>query len=771
MPVRSFRTVSVFLFGVLIASIGFTTAAAQTRAPSAARPALIQFDIPAGPLADALTAFERTTGVAVQSLASLDQLTSNGVRGALTAADALAQLVEGTGLAARPTASGTFVLEPASPAHRVQTTGMIPHYVQDESATATRTNTRLLDVPQTVSVVPRALLDEQHAQSVADAVRNVPGVSIAQGEGNRDQLVLRGMSTASDFFVNGIRDDQERFRDLYNVESVEIVQGPAAVLFGRGGAGGVVNLVTTPRQNSPSDLSVEIGEDQHKRATARLGTALGARGFLRVNGMAEDSGGFRDAYFLRRGAINPVATLSVGPQSTLTLSFEHLRDHRLADRGIPSRAGRPAAVDTSQLFGSRDQNEARSGVDSAALTLDRGVGRSVRLRNSFLAGRYDKFYQNVYPGSAIGAGGTLTLSAYNHAMDRTNVFNQTDVIVRGRAGGVDHVLLGGIELGRQAQDETRRTAAPIAEVPVAASVRDANFTSAPLAVLRTADATTVAAYAQDQIAFRARWKAVAGVRVDRFSVAVDDLLPANADLSRVDIAASPRAGLIFQPTARTSIYTSYSYTFLPSGERLGLAANTAELRPEHAVNYEVGTKLNVLGERLTLAAAVFRLDRNNVKSVDPADPGRLVLTGQQRTEGVTVSASGRITSRWELAGGYAGLDPRITRTTSAAPAGRRPGLVPRHQASLWTAHDVTSAFRLAAGIVSQTGRFTSFTNAVRLPGYTRVDGSAFYRIKDSTLSLAVTNLFDRRYYPTANGDNNISPGAPRAVLASLRHVF
>ena len=771
MPIRSFRTMSVLLAGVLIAPVSLTTAAAQAQTPSIASPALIQFDIPAGSLVDALAIFQRTSGVTVQSIASLDQLTSRGVRGAFSAADALSQLVEGTGLAARQTASRTCVLEPASPVHRVQTTGMIPHYVREESAAATRTNTRLLDVPQTVNVVPRALLDDQHAQSVADAVRNVPGVSIAQGEGNRDQLVLRGMSTASDFFVNGIRDDQERFRDLYNVESVEVVQGPAAVLFGRGGAGGIVNLVTTPAQNSPSEMNVEIGDDQHKRATARLGVSMGARAFLRVNGMAEDSGGFRDGYFLRRGGINPVAALKVGAQSTLTVSFEHLRDHRLADRGIPSRAGHPADVDTSQLFGSRDQNEARSGVDSAALTLDHPLAHSVRLRNSFLAGRYDKFYQNVYPGSAISAGGTLTLSAYNHATDRTNVFNQTDLIVRGRAGGVDHVLLGGIEVGRQAQDETRRTAASILDVPMVDSVRDANFTAAPLAVLRTADATTVAAYAQDQIAFLSRWKAIAGVRVDRFSVSVDDLLPANADLSRVDIAASPRAGLIFQPTARTSIYTSYSYTFLPSGERLGLAANTAELRPENAVNYEVGTKLSVFGDRLTLAAAVFHLDRNNVKSVDPANPARLVLTGQQRTEGVTISAAGRITSRWELAGGYAGLDPRITRTTSAAPAGRRPGLVPRHQASLWTAHDLTRVFRLAAGIVSQTASFTSFTNAVRLPGYTRVDASAFYRIKGSTLSLGVTNLFDTRYYPTANGDNNISPGAPRTVLVSLRHVF
>jgi catecholate siderophore receptor len=770
MPVRSFRTLTVFAITLLVPLLPLS-AFAQTQASAIASPALIQFDVPAGPLADALTAFERASGVTVQTVSSLDQLTSRGVRGALTAADALSRLVEGTGLAPRVTPSGAFVLEPASPAHRVETTGQLPRYVAEESRSATRTNTRLLDVPQTINVVPRALLEDQHAQSVADAVRNVPGVSIAQGEGNRDQLMLRGISTASDFFVNGVRDDQERFRDLYNVESVEVVQGPAAVLFGRGGAGGLVNLVTTPTQGSRSEFNVEIGEYRHKRATARLGTSIGANAFLRVNGMAEDSGGFRDDYFLHRHAINPVARVTLGSQSSVTFSFEHLRDHRLADRGIPSQAGRPADVARSQLFGSADQNEAKSGVDSAAVTLEHRLGTSVRLRNSFLAGRYDKFYQNVYPGSAVNAAGNVTLSAYNHAMDRTNVFNQADLIVEGRVAGIAHVLLAGVEAGRQAQDETRRTAASIANVPVTDSVRNANFAAAPLAVNRTADATTLATYVQDQIAFLSRWKAIAGVRLDRFAVAIDDFLPANADLSRVDVAASPRAGLIYQPNTRTSIYSSYSYTFLPSGEKLGLAANTAELRPENAKNYELGAKLDVLASRLTLATAVFRLDRDNVKSVDPIDPTRLVLTGQQRTDGFTLSASGRVNQRWELSGGYADLDARITKTTSAAPAGRRPGLVPRHQASLWSAHDITRTFRLAAGIVSQAETFTSFTNTVRLPGYTRVDASAFYRIRNATLSLGVTNLFDTRYYPTANGDNNISPGAPRTLQLSLRHVF
>jgi catecholate siderophore receptor len=395
----------------------------------------------------------------------------------------------------------------------------------------------------------------------------------------------------------------------------------------------------------------------------------------------------------------------------------------------------------------------------------------VRVRNNFLAGRYDKSYRNVYPGSAVNAAGTLTLAAYDHDIDRTNVFNQTDLIVERRIGGMSHVLLVGAEFGDQSQAELRHTAQAIGGVPLNDTVRDADFAHAPLVLDRDATATVLSGYMQDQITLAAHWKAVGGVRVDRFAVAVNDHLPANLDFSRTDTAASPRAGVIYQPRQGVSIYGSYSYTFLPSGQTLGLAANTADLGPENAKNYEVGAKAEVLHRRLTLAAALFRLDRSNMKSVDPNDPTRLVLTGQQRTDGLTVTAAGRLGSRIELYGGYAEFDARITRTTTAAPAGHQPGLVPDRQASLWVAHDVSTRLRVAGGLVSQTKMFTSFTNAVELPGFTRLDAAVFYRIKDVTLSLNAANLTNVRYYSTANGDNNISPGPPRFVQLAIRTKF
>jgi catecholate siderophore receptor len=732
----------------------------------------LTFDIPAGPLSVSVPAFEVLTKIKVDVPREIDLsgIATAGVTGRHTLEDALAILLKGTGLAARRIAPGVYALGLPAQTVRVEVFSSAP-YAAGSTSAATKTATPVMDVPQTVTVIPRALLNDQGAQSIADAVRNAPGVTISQGEGNRDQIVLRGISTNSDFFVNGIRDDQERFRDLYNVESVDVVQGPAAVLFGRGGAGGLVNLSTwRPDRASRSSAALEIGSSSHKRATTQLAVPFGARGVLGLSAMGEDSDGFRQGFFLRRYGINPTAGLELGKHSRLVVGIEHMRDHRLADRGIPSRDGRPVEIDRAQLFGSPTQNDARSGVDSVTTSIEHTFGNGTLVRNVFLAGRYDKSYQNVYPGSAVNTRDTLALSAYNHDIDRTNVFSQSDIVAHTKTGGLRHTILAGLEAGRQYQDEFRRTAANLVDVPLSDPVRDADFAAAPVTVDRRARADVLALYLHDQVQIAPHWKAAAGARLDRFGVQVDSRLGSGSRLERTDIAVSPRAGVIFQPSRAVSIYASYASTFLPSGQTLGLATNTAELTPENAKNYEVGAKLDVVSRRLQLAAAAFRLDRNNVKNVDPTDPTKLVLTGQQRAEGVSLSIAGDF-RRLRVSAAYAHQRARIVKDIAAAPAGRAVGLVPNDRLSLWATSDVTNRVGLGGGVISQGASRTSFTNQVTLPAYTRTDALVYYRLGRHRLSLNVENLFDARYYPTANGDNNISPGAPRSLLLSLRTVF
>jgi catecholate siderophore receptor len=732
-----------------------------------------QFDIPAGPLSAALSAFQMVTGLKVTVDAALGQnLSSPGVVGVFTPAQALDHLSIGTGLTARQTALDTFSLEVWISPESVEVTATSTPYRAEGSATATKTLTPLRDIPQTLNVISRELLVDQGAQSVAAAMKNVPGVSIAQGEGNRDQIVLRGISTATDFFVNGIRDDQERFRDLYNVETLEVVHGPAAVLFGRGGGGGVVNLVTrSPLSGGASEAVLELGRYDHKRGSFQFEQQLSNRSGFRVSAMGEDSGGFRDGYFLHRYGVNPSFGAALGDSTTLTVAYEHLYDRRLADRGIPSQAGKPVDVNPSQFFGSTAQSFARSGVDSGTATVEHRFNRNLLFRNNFLVGRYDKFYQNVYAGSSVNASGTLTLAAYNHGIDRTNAFNQSDFIYNGRIARMEHTILFGVEMGHQLQDETRYTAANISNVPVDSSRRDADFLTATLAVDRDATSSVLAGYLQDQVALTRRWKAVLGLRRDRFTVKINDHRAGAPDLSRSDAETSPRAGVIYQPADTASIYASYSYTFLPSGQNLGLAVNTAELKPENAKNYEVGAKLDLLEKRLNLSAAIFRLDRNNVKNTDPTNPQLLVLTGQQRTDGLSIASAGRLTSRWKVHAGYAYLNARIVRDTASAPAGRKVGLVPASQATLWTTYELSKRWEVGGGTVSQSRQFTSFSNAVELPGFTRVDAAAYYRLGRYRLALNSENVLNARFYPTAHNDNNISPASPRSLQLSLRVIF
>jgi catecholate siderophore receptor len=759
--------------------ISFSLSLVTPSSAATAQPPTYQFAIPPGPVAVVVAAFSAVTGATVRlpPVEGIGTLPSPGVSGEYTAEQALEQLLVGTALGARRSVDQTgtpasFTLELRLEAERVEVTGRAVPYRPGPTATATKTLTALRDIPQTLTVLPRELLADQNAQSLAAAMKNVPGVTVAQGEGNRDQVVIRGISTASDFFVNGVRDDQERFRDLYNVQSVEVLQGPAAVLFGRGGAGGVVNLVTArPARQTPSEVVVSAGAFDHKRVTGQVGGGLNDKVAYRMSLMTERSGGFRDAFFLDRYAVNPTIAFDLGPSTTLTAGFEHLSDHRLADRGIPSQDGRPLAVAANQLFGSARQNDARSGNDTASLTFEHRFSPRLLLRNSFLSGRYDKRYQNVYPGSAVSSAGTFSLAAYNHQVDRTNTFNQTDLIYDGRIAGMTHTLLAGTEFGHQFQDELRHTASNIPNVTIATSVRDADFDRAPVAFDRHATSNIAAVYVQDQITLGAGFKAVVGARRDRFAVRVDDRLPVNLDLSRTDAATSPRAGVIYQPNRIASIYSSYSYTFLPSGQTLGLAANTAQLTPENARNYELGTKLDLLGQRLNVSAAVFRLDRNNVKNTDPNDPARLVLTGQQRTEGVTVSAAGSLLPKWTLVGGYSFLNGRIMQNTTAAPAGRLVGLVPRSQFNVWSTYDLSDRWGGGGGIVRQAKMFASFSNQVELPGFTRIDAVVYYRVNRYRLALNAENLLDTRYYSTANGDNNISPGTPRNLQLSVRVMF
>lgn len=656
-------------------------------------------------------------------------------------------------------------------------------YVAKRSGTATKTDTPLIDVPQSVTVVTKEAIKDLSMQGMADVVRYVPGVQMAQGEGNRDTPVLRGNASTADFFVDGIRDDVEYFRDLYNVDRVEALKGSNAMIFGRGGAGGVINRVTKVADwETAREITLQTGSYRNRRVTADVNQSFNDAVAGRVTGMYENSNTFRQGGEIKRYAINPTLAFSLTPDTKLTLGYEHFHDERTADRGIPSYLGVPLNTGRSQFFGNADLSPTHTTINAFNLLLEHSFNENVEIRNRFRYADYDKFYQNIFPGAVNPAGTSVSISGYNNATQRENIFNQTDLIFSFETGSVKHKFLTGIELGRQVTDNFRQTAyfntvggptsvtAPVSNPVISNPVFWAqNATDADNHVI----AEVVSVYAQDQIEIIPEFELVLGARYDKFKVKFLNNRTA-ARLNGDDGLFSPRFGAIYKPMEELSFYASYSKTYLPrSGAQLtSLTVANATLDPEKFINYEIGAKWDVL-PALSLTAAVFRLDRKNVLIPDPLNPAVSILADGQRTKGAEFGVTGRITDAWSIMGGYAFQDGELTATASAtALAGAKLASLPRHTFSLWNRYDINEMWGVGLGVINRSKIYTSTDNTVTLKGYTRFDGAVFFRLNETlSAQVNVENIFDKKYYLSAHNNNNIMPGAPRSVRASVTVGF
>ena len=647
-------------------------------------------------------------------------------------------------------------------------------YGARRTTTATRTDTPLRDVPQAVSVINSDLIADQSMQNMADVVRYVPGITMGQGEGHRDAPTIRGNSSTADFFADGVRDDAQYFRDLYNVERIEALKGPNAMIFGRGGGGGVINRVMKEAQWAPTrSLTLEGGSYEHRRATLDVGDGFGRTFAARLNAMAEDSRQFRDATELERQGINPAATILAG-NTTVQVAYEYFADRRTVNRGIPSLQGAPLSTDISTFFGDPNASRSRLVMHGGGATIDRSWG-SVALVNRTRLVRYDKFYQNVFPDAVNAAGTEVNLRAYNNATDRRSVFNQTDVTWTLGTGGLRQTFLAGAELSHQRSDNFRTTgyfdgtntilSVPI-ESPTVSPVVE--FRQSASDVDNRVDANVAAVYVQDQIALGARWQAVLGVRYDHFDLEAHNNRDGETQ-ARVDDMISPRFGLVFKPVELISVYGTYSVSHLPSsGDQFAsLTPTTRTLEPEGFTNREIGVKWDV-GPDLSLTGALYRLDRTNTSAPDPTDATRNVQTGRQRSTGHELAVTGNVTTAWQIVAGYAAQEARIVNATTGAPAGAIVPLVPRQTFSLWNRYEFVPRIGVGVGVVHQTKMFAAIDNTVTLPGFTRVDAAAFLPLNGTLRAqVNIENLFDVRYYPTAHSNNNIAPGGPRTVRFSL----
>lgn len=651
-------------------------------------------------------------------------------------------------------------------------------YDIEKTRSATKTETPLIDVPQTVTVLSREQLDDQGVESLNDALRYVPGVVLGQGEGHRDQITLRGQSTTADFFLDGLRDDAQYYRSLYNIDRIEVLKGANALIFGRGGGGGVINRVSKAPEYDQARTDFAGGVDSFGgwSIAADLDQPLGEAMAIRLNATYEELANHRDFYDGHFVGLAPTLGWKLGEATRMVLAYEYVEDRRVTDRGVPSVGGKPLTGYDEVFFGDPAINRASVTAHIARARLDHDFSDNLTANFSAQFADYDKYYGNLYPRAAATAS-TVEFEGYESFTRRQNWSAQGNLVWKGETGDIGHQLLVGFEASDQDTDDSRAVSVfgPARTnritVPLARTIVVPGAAFAPISRSSQSNVRALSAYIQDQIDLGEVVKLVLGLRYDDFRITSTNRVN-GFRATRSDGKWSPRAGLIIKPRENVSLYASYAKSFLPqSGDQFTvLDATTATLAPEEFRNLEAGMKWD-LTERLALTAAAFQIDRTNTRANDPVT-GVAVLTGESRTKGLELALIGQVTQGLQVTLGYTLQDGEITSTTTAAPAGRTLAQVPRHQFSAWGRYDLTDRLGIALGAVRQSQQFATISNAVRLPGFTRIDAALFYKLSDAVqVQVNVENLTDTNYYPTAHTDNNISPGAPLNARLGIKLRF
>ena len=690
-------------------------------------------------------------------------------------------------------------------------TGTVGVYANSTSV-ATKVNTPLVNIPQSVTVITREFISDTSFQNLTDITRYVPGVDIHQGEGNRDELIIRGVDSSANFFVNGFRDDVQIFRDLYNAQSVEILKGPSAITFGRSSGGGILNRTLKEADGQRVyDATLQTGSYANRRVTLDAGQAVNQDVAVRLNAMYEKSDTFRQFGWLERYGINPTMTWKPDDATKIRVSYEYFHDERTADRGNPSQGlsavapsstrFNPAAPfapggDLTAYFGSPNLNVARATVNQAMAFIDHDFGNGLTMKNGTLVADYKKFYQNVYPGNGPLSGAvnpTDTLfnrAAYNHTTNRTNFFDDLDFIYKGFTGPIAHTIGFGAEIGRQAGIDLRNTGIfpngtnTEADNPFAPTYFGSinfvhQYPGAFSPGVTTPDSNsfyrlyTNSLYARDTIEITRWLQLIGAVRFDRFD---EQALDMNTNTTRVQVVdrLSPAVAAIVKPVENLSIYYAYMVSYLPaSGDQFSaLTDGTVILAPQKFVNTEVGVKWNIT-PRLLYSFAAYNLQRYNVPLPDPNNPGFFILSGRNTIQGFESELKGYVTDSWQSWIGYAFTNARVTSATSATIVqGNRIQLVPLNQFSWWNKYQITPVWAASVGVIYFSDSFASSDDSVRLPGFFRVDLGVFRTIDEHwKAQLNIENLFNRGYWASADGNNNLSPGQPRTFRLKVTAKF
>ena len=649
-----------------------------------------------------------------------------------------------------------------------------------DQVTALKTPVPIIDVPQTLSIVTDDEIRIQGFRELGDIVRYTPGVNTSQGEGHRDSIVFRGVRSTADFYLDGVRDDVQYYRSLYNLEQVEILRGPNALLFGRGGTGGIINRVTKKAVLNEQFGSFDMGADSFGAFDFAVdyNVSTGEKSALRINFHSDTLENHRDYYDGDRYGFNPTFRLELSPATTLDLSYEHADHERFIDRGVPTLNGEPVEAFEEIVFGDTDTNlqTLRADIYRANLSHEFSDTRKGNLVVQY--SDFQKMYKNYY-ASGYSGGDTFTADGYKDPTERTNLIISGNIVNEFQTGSAKHTLLVGAEIidtenenyryntffiTTEDDNEVFNITRPINFGVNAAGVRTYNDFTADLKSSTESDIEVTSIYIQDQIDVTDKFKILLGGRFDNFDITVRDVKKGTSE-SREDEEFSPRAGLIFKPQENVSLYVSYAESFLPrSGEQFKkLDANAARLDPDVYESTEIGVKWDIR-PGLSFTASYF--DSEQTIATRDSDTGENSEIVGLQVDGIELELKGQVTEKLSLAIGYSDLDGETAK-------GGEPREIPEYTASLWATYEVNDRFGIGFGVTAQgESNIKNDKPGLILPDYTRVDFAAYYDLADDlSIQLNVENVTDELYFPHSHSTHQASVGEPLNARISLRKTF
>lgn len=665
-------------------------------------------------------------------------------------------------------------------------------YLQSSQVNALRSPTPILDVPQSLSIVTSEEILKRGFTSVSDIIEYLPGVSMSQGEGHRDAVVFRGVRSTADFFIDGVRDDVQYYRPLYNLEQLEVLRGPNALLFGRGGTGGILNRVTK---------KAEIGSDfsQINGFADSLGGA-GLQGDLnlgindnvafRLNAMAEGLDNHRDHFDGERLGINPAFRILAGADTRIDLSYEYVDHERFIDRGIPTGSdGNPVKRLDQVVFGDPDVNRTQLEAHIFIANVEHRFSDTMKGKVTAFYGDYDKVYQNFYAASYNEAVSPdlVTLDGYVDTTQRENLILSGNLIKEAVFAGMSHRFMLGAEFVDTSSDqdrwntfwsgtsddrETFSVSRPMGIVGGAGinalGVQTVNDFTADLNDDTRVEIEVSSVYLQDEMAITDHLDVVLGARFDQFEIDVFNV-PANDARSKQDEEISPRLGVVYKPVENMSLYISYSESFLPrSGEQFAnINGSKGQLDADTFSNSEVGFKWD-LSPNLSFTAAAFEIEQESPQVADN-DPSTLDVV-ESEIDGFEIQLQGQVNEAWYLSAAYSYLDGE--QSDRLGGNGLRPRELPENMFSLWNFVELTPSIGVGIGLTYQDESYINNSNTARLPSYTRVDAALYYEwSNDLRIQLNLQNIGDTNYFPSSHSTHQATVGAPFNARLAITKDF